>query len=190
MLSGTVSQSSRVEANRSQVLTVLTSSTAPMQPIFQLEQPPQWVRLKAPTPVKEVLSRRFRLRSHPGCHFLVVSTGRNEVTQRFRRQAGRLEKFAVDRAVETIGAGLAKEVCAAFVDQSRGPHGERVQSGIRAPRCHAIQIGCKQAKFFDIHVVSSKEGTSDLPGRDNVRRPRERHVAATRLMVLAVTSCS
>lgn len=155
-------------AECSESLALLSGASAPVQPIFHFEQPPERIRLKAPTPAKEVLSGRFCLCSHPPGHFLIVGARGNEVSQQLCRQSSRLKKSAVHRAVEAIGAGPPEELCAAFVDQSCGPHRELVEFGVRTSWGNAIQVGCEGAKLFDIHAVSSNGGVRRLPGPDQV----------------------
>jgi hypothetical protein len=155
---------------RSEFLTWLSGATAPVQPIFQFEEAPERIRLKSSTPAKEVLSGRFYPGSHPCCDLLIISARRDEISQRLCRQASRFQKSAVHRAIETIGAGLAEELCAALVHQSCGPHREILECGERTPWRNAIQVGCQGAKFFDVHAVSSNEEASGLPGTNAVGR--------------------
>jgi hypothetical protein len=151
-------------------LSLFPGTNAPVQPIFHLEEPPERIRSKSPAPAEEVPSRHFRLCSHPRCDFVVVSAGGHEVSQPIRRQSRSLKKSAIHRAVEAIGAGLPKEVCATFVDQSCGPHWELAQGGARTPWCQAIKVECEEAEFFGVHAVSSNEGVRGLGGADKAGR--------------------
>jgi hypothetical protein len=81
-------------AERTEFLSLLSGATASVQSIFQVEEAPQRIRLKSPTPAKEVLSGRFCLRSHPCCHFVIVSARANEIPQGLCRQSSRLKKSA------------------------------------------------------------------------------------------------
>jgi hypothetical protein len=67
-------------AERSELLSLLSGTNAPMEPIFHFQKPPERIRPKSSTPAKEILPWRFRLCSHPCCHFLIVDACGNEVS--------------------------------------------------------------------------------------------------------------
>jgi hypothetical protein len=91
---------------------------ARVQPIVKFEQPPERISPKAMTPTHDVISRNFGVGTHPRRHFIVIRTGGDELSKRFRFQPGCGEKLAIQRAVEMIRTALLNQLGSAFIHHS------------------------------------------------------------------------
>ncbi len=157
-----------VRWSHSEFLALLSGASAPVQPIFHFEDPPERIRLKSPTPAKEVLYGRFCLCSHPPGHFLIVGAGGNEVSQQLCRQSSRLKKSAVHRAVEDRSQparGALRGTCRPVVRPTPGTRPVRRTDFVAATR---FRSGAK-ARSFSMFMPSPAKGKRvAYPGRDRV----------------------
>jgi hypothetical protein len=70
-----------------------------VQPIFQIEQPPERVHQKTPAPIRDCPLRSRSVLAHPSCHFRVVCPARDEFAQCLRVDSTGSKELAIHRAV-------------------------------------------------------------------------------------------